>query len=148
MKTIQEIYQSKVMSADRALELIQDGDYIFSAQAAGEPIEIMSHLQHLKETGVKGCHLNTCLPLKDYPVFHDPEMKGVLDHNAWFMSAGLRKAYKEHMVSPVPQSSTSILRKTLQRCEYEHWRPVVICTVSPMDDHGYMSLSVSAIYEI
>lgn len=48
MKTIQEIYQSKVMSADRALELIQDGDYIFSAQAAGEPIEIMSHLQHLK----------------------------------------------------------------------------------------------------
>ena len=28
MKTIQEIYQSKVMSADRALELIQDGDYI------------------------------------------------------------------------------------------------------------------------
>ena len=43
-----QIYQSKVMSADRALELIQDGDYIFSAQAAGEPIEIMSHLQHLK----------------------------------------------------------------------------------------------------
>ena len=148
MKTIQEIYQSKVMSADRALELIQDGDYLFSAQAAGEPIEIMSHLQHLKETGVKGCHLNTCLPLKDYPVFHDPEMKGILDHNAWFMSAGLRKAYKEHMVSPVPQSSTSILRKTLQRCEYEHWRPVVICTVSPMDDHGYMTLSVSAIYEM
>ena len=30
MKTIQEIYQSQVMSADRALELIQNGDYIFS----------------------------------------------------------------------------------------------------------------------
>lgn len=149
MMTNQEIYQNKVMTADQALELIQDGDYIFSAQAAGEPIEIMSHLQHLKETGVKGCHLNTCLPLRDYPVFHDKEMKGILDHNAWFMSAGLRKAYLEDKTcSPVPQSSTSILRKTLQRCEYEGWRPVVICTVSPMDAHGYFSLSVSAIYEM
>lgn len=148
MQTVQEIYQSKVKTANEALDLIQDGDYIFSAQAAGEPTEIMSHLQHLKETGVKGCHLNTCLPLKDYPVFHDQEMKGILDHNAWFMSAGLRKAYKEKMVSPVPQSSTSILRKTLSRCEYENWRPVVICTVSPMDKRGYMTLSVSAIYEM
>lgn len=148
MQTVQEIYQSKVKTANEALDLIQDGDYIFSAQAAGEPTEIMSHLQHLKETGVKGCHLNTCLPLKDYPVFHDQEMKGILDHNAWFMSAGLRKAYKEKMVSPVPQSSTSILRKTLSRCKYENWRPVVICTVSPMDKRGYMTLSVSAIYEM
>lgn len=149
MKTNQELYQSKLMSADQALDLIQDGDYIFSAQAGGEPIEIMSHLQHLKETGVKGCHLNTCLPLRDYPCFHDQELKGILDHNAWFMSGALRKAYREERtVSPVPQSSTSILRKTLQRCEYEHWRPVVICTVSPMDQHGYMSLSISAIYEM
>ena len=121
MKTNQELYQSKLMSADQALDLIQDGDYIFSAQAGGEPIEIMSHLQHLKETGVKGCHLNTCLPLRDYPCFHDQELKGILDHNAWFMSGALRKAYREERtVSPVPQSSTSILRKTLQRCEYEH----------------------------
>jgi acyl-CoA hydrolase len=148
MASYEEIYKSKVMTPDQALDLIQDGDYIFSAQAAGEPIELMSHLQHLKETGVKGCHLNTCLPLRDYPYFHDPEMKGILDHNAWFMSAGLRKAYQEKLVSPVPQSSTSILRRTLQRCAYEGWRPVVICTCSPMDDHGYLSLSVSAIYEM
>lgn len=148
MKTIQEIYREKTKTAAEALDLIKDKDYIFCAQAAGEPIEIMSNLQHLKETGVKGCHLNTCLPLRDYPYFHDPEMKGILDHNAWFMSAGLRKAYQEKLVSPVPQSSTSVLRKALQRCEHEGWRPVVICTVSPMDAHGYMSLSVSAIYEM
>ncbi|OLR65106.1 acetyl-CoA hydrolase/transferase family protein [Peptoniphilus porci] len=143
----EEMYKSKVMTAKEALELIKDKDYIFSAQAAAEPIEIMSNLTHLKNTGVKGAHLNTCLPLRDYPYFHDQEMKGILDHNAWFMSGALRKAYEEKLVSPVPQSSTSILRKTLQRCKYENWRPVVICTVSPMDKRGYMTLSVSAIYE-
>lgn len=146
--TNSEIYQSKRMSAEQALELIRDGDHIFSAQAAAEPIELMSHLQHLKETGVKNCRLTTCLPLRDYPCFHDQEMKQVLDHHAWFMSAGLRRSYEEGLVSPVPQSSTSILRKTLQRCEYEHRRPVLLCTVSPMDAHGFLSLSVSTVYEM
>lgn len=146
--TNQELYNTKCMSADQALELIRDGDHIFSAQATAEPIELMSHLQHLKETGVKDCRLSTCLPLRDYPCFHDRELKKVLDHHAWFLSPGLRKAYEEGLVSPVPQSSTSILRKTLQRCEYEHRRPVLLCTMSPMDEQGYLTLSVSAIYEM
>lgn len=146
--TSQEIYQSKLMTADKALELIRDGDHIFSAQATAEPVELMSHLQHLKETGVKNCRLTTCLPLKDYPCFHDQEMKNVLEHHAWFMSAGLRRSYEEGLVSPVPQSSTSILRKTLQRCEAEHRRPVLLCTLSPMDEQGFLSLSVSTVYEM
>ena len=61
---VQEMYKQKLKTADEALELIQDNDYIFSAQAAGEPEAILSHLQHLKETGVKNTTLNTCLPLK------------------------------------------------------------------------------------
>lgn len=144
---VQEMYKQKLKTADEALELIQDGDYIFSAQAAGEPEAILSHLQHLKETGVKNTTLNTCLPLKYYPVMQDPEMKGIMSHNGWFFSAGLRDAQKKKLVSHVPQSSTSILRKTLSRIRYEGRRPVVMATVSPMDNHGYMSLSVSAIYE-
>jgi len=147
MKTVQEIYNEKVMTAEKALELIQDRDYIFSAQAAGEPAVIMENLQYLKKTGVKGCTLNTCLPLKDYPVFKDPDMRGVLNHNGWFFSKALREAHEDKLVSAIPQSSTSVLRKVLDRIAYEKRRPVVIATVSPMDAHGYFSLSVSAIYE-
>lgn len=143
----QEMYKQKLKSADEALELIQDGDYMFSAQAAGEPEAILSHLQHLKETGVKNTTLNTCLPMKYYPAMQDPEMKGIMSHNGWFFSAGLRDAQKKKLVSDVPQSSTSILRKTLSRLHAEGRRPVVMATVSPMDNNGYMTLSVSAIYE-
>lgn len=147
MKTIKELYEEKVMSAEKALELIEDGDYIFSAQAAGEPAAILSKMQYLKETGVKNCNINTCLPLQDYPIFKDKEMKGILDHNGWFFSKALREAHEDKLVSAIPQSSTSVLRKVLSRLEYEKRRPVVIATVSPMDEHGYLSLSVSAIYE-
>lgn len=147
MKTFKEMYEEKRMSAEQALELIQDGDYMFSAQAAGEPAAILSCLQHLKKTGVKNTTLNTCLPLQYYEAFKDPEMQGVMSHNGWFFSAGLRDAHKKKLVSAIPQSSTSVLRKVLDRVAAENRRPVVLATVSPMDDHGYMSLSVSAIYE-
>ena len=144
MNQYQELYKKKRMSAEQALELIQDGDSMFSAQAAAEPQAILSKLQHLKETGVKGTTLNSCLPIQYYDAMKDPEMAGIMSHNGWFFTAGLRDAQKKKLVSAVPQSSTSVLRKSLQA---EGRRPVVLATVSPMDSHGYFSLSVSAIYE-
>lgn len=147
MNTYQEQYQRKKMSARQLLELVQDRDYIFSAQAAGEPAAILSEMQYLKETGVKDVVLNTCLPIQDYPVFHDPQMQGTLEHNGWFFNANLRRAHEEKLVSDIPQHSTSVLRKALSRVRAEGRRPVVIATVAPMDEHGYLSLSISAIYE-
>ena len=147
MNQYQELYKKKRMSAEQALELIQDGDSMFSAQAAAEPQAILSRLQHLKETGVKGTTLNSCLPIQYYDAMKDPEMAGIKSHNGWFFTAGLRDAQKKKLVSAVPQSSTSVLRKSLQRLQAEGRRPVVLATVSPMDSHGYFSLSVSAIYE-
>ena len=117
MTEFERIYKEKLMTAEQALELIRDNDYMFSAQAAGEPAAILSKLQHLKETGVKNTTLNTCLPLKYYDAFKDPEMKGVMSHNGWFFSAGLRDAHKHRMVSAIPQSSTSILRKIFARIQ-------------------------------
>ena len=147
MNQYQELYKKKRMSAEQALELIQDGDSMFSAQAAAEPQAILSRLQHLKETGVKGTTLNSCLPIQYYDAMKDPEMAGIMSHNGLFFTAGLRDAQKKKLVSAVPQSSTSVLRKSLQRLQAEGRRPVVLATVSPMDSHGYFSLSVSAIYE-
>ena len=126
MNQYQELYKKKRMSAAQA---------------------ILSKLQHLKETGVKGTTLNSCLPIQYYDAMKDPEMAGIMSHNGWFFTAGLRDAQKKKLVSAVPQSSTSVLRKSLQRLQAEGRRPVVLATVSPMDSHGYFSLSVSAIYE-
>ena len=136
MNKYQEMYEQKKMSVEQLLGLIQDRDWMFTAQAAGEPRAIMDQLQYLKKTGVKDTILNTCLPLKYYDVMKDPEMEGIMSHNGWFFSAGLRDAHTRKLVSPVPQSSTSVLRKALDRAAYEKRRPVVLATVAPMDEHG------------
>ena len=58
-----DMYNEKKRTAAQALELIQDRDWIFTAQAAAEPVGILNELQHLKDTGVKDIVLNTCLPM-------------------------------------------------------------------------------------
>ena len=148
MKTIHELYQEKCMSVQQILGLIQDRDYIFSAQAASEPATILSELQYLKQTGVKDVILHTCLPIKDHAIFHDQEMEGILFHHGWFFNEALRKSQKEHRTSDVPQRSCTALKKTMDRVEYNGRRPVLMATVSPMDKHGYLSLSISSVYEM
>lgn len=147
MKDWKEIYRQKLKTPEEALDLLEDRDYVYVAQAAGEPAAIMEKLTYLKTTGKKGMIMNTTLPLKYYEAFKDPEMKGILDQNSFFYSAGLRDAHKKGLANPIPQSSTSVIRKSLDRVRYENRRPVILATVAPPDKHGYMSLSISAIYE-
>src|SRR5699024_12292487 len=99
MTDIKKSYEEKVKTAKEALDLIKDGDYIFSAQATAEPIEIMSNLQHLKETRVKGCVLDTYLPPRDYDYLPVREMNRILEHHALITSAVLRKSYEDKIVS-------------------------------------------------
>ena len=71
MKTFDELYFEKKMDPEQLLELIQDHDYIFCAQAASEPDAILQHMAHLKKTGVKDVVFNTCLPIHRYEWYHD-----------------------------------------------------------------------------
>lgn len=144
---IKKMYEEKKCTAEEALELIKDKDCMYAAQAASEPQAILSHLDHLKKTGVKDTILTTCLPLAKHPVFHDPEMVGIMKHNGWFLNADLRKAHEERLCHVVPQRSCVILDATMERNRREGRRDVVLATASPMDEHGYLSLSISAIYE-
>lgn len=102
MKTFEQLYQEKKTTPEGLLELIQDRDYIFCAQAASEPDAILQHMAHLKNTGVRDVVFNTCLPIHKYEWFHDEEMRGILQHNAWFFNGDLRKAQKNKMVSDIP----------------------------------------------
>ena len=148
MKTFEELYQEKKMDPEQLLGLIQDRDYIFCAQAAPEPDAILRHMGHLKTTGVKDVVFNTCLPIHKYDWFHDEELRGVMQHNAWFFNGDLRKAQKNKMVSDIPQHSTTALKKALFRAKHDGRRPVLMATVAPMDEDGYLSLSISSVYEI
>lgn len=140
-------YDRKKKTIEEVLALIQDGDYMLSAQAMAEPVSLLEKMPLLKKWGRKGLTYNSCMPMADLPWYHDPAMEETLEHVSWFFSAPTRKAHAEGLCSFLPAGSTSLVRKTLQRAAAQHRRPVLLASASPMDAHGYFSLSLSALFE-
>ena len=71
MKTAQELYQEKKMSAEQVLDHIQSKDFIVCAQAAAEPAALLQKMEYLKTTGVQDVLFSSCVPAQDYSFFHD-----------------------------------------------------------------------------
>lgn len=145
MKNFQEIYKNKVKNITEALKLIQDEDFIIVAQAASEPKVLLQNLHRIKDNGVKGVEVQNCLPLGQYEFINDPKYKDAVFTNGWFFTASLRKGQKNKNVSFTPQNARFALLKRLYRIEDR--RKILFATCSPMDKHGYLSLSLSTVYE-
>ena len=140
-------YNEKKKTVTDLLAMFQDNDYVFSAQAMSEPIPILRQLPQVFANGVKHLTFNSIMPLEDYAWFHDSSLKGKLEHVCWFYSAPVRQAARERLASFLPGNSTGLVSKSLARIRTEGQRPVLLATASPMDEEGYFTLSVSALFE-
>lgn len=141
----EEIYKSKVKTMQGALDLIKSNDFIFTAQAGSEPMAILDNLHSVREKGVRGCDLTNCFPIKNYEFIKNPLYKDTIYVNGWFYTAPLRKSHPNGNVCLVPQHAHSALHKRIFASEGR--RLVLLCTCSPMDTHGFLTLSLSSVYE-
>ncbi len=140
---IAEKFKRKLISVDRALDLIESNHEIVSALAASEPRAIMSQLHTIKDR-VEGVSVITCLPLQDYEFFANPEMKGHFFHEAWFYSPGIRRAHREAKTcSFIPNHLHAAGRDRLSFRKPN----LFVGSCTPPDRQGYVSLSLSATYE-
>ncbi|MDO5301347.1 MAG: acetyl-CoA hydrolase/transferase C-terminal domain-containing protein [Tissierellia bacterium] len=144
---IKQMYESKKMSARDALKLIRDKDCMIVGQVASSPTAILNELQVLKEYGVKDTIMVSCLPVENWPAMEDPEMVGVCEQQSWFFNAKQREMQKLGLCVDIPQHSTSAVGKKIERSRAEGRDLVLFTTCSPMDENGYLTLSISAIYE-
>lgn len=75
----------------------------------------------------------------------DKKYKDAIQTVGWFYSQGMRKAHKKEIVSFAPQHLHTAFSKRLFAVDGRRLVLLVACT--PMDRHGYVSLSLSATYE-
>jgi len=137
-----DIYNSKKIDLDEALSKIKSGDEVISALAAAEPRDILSRLHNLAP-GIRDVTVVTCLPMGAYPYFEDAKYSDSFTMEGWFYSGAIRKAHQNGNVSFIPNHLHLAASKRLA-----YRKPnVFIGTASPMDKHGYISLSLSATYE-
>lgn len=138
----QDKYNAKKISIEQALSLIQSGDEIVAGYCGIEPIGILSKLHTIKDR-VENVVVWQSMGMSTYDFFTNPEMKGHFITNTMFYSSATREAHKLGMVSHQP---THLHNCMVRKVEVKPAN-IYIGTVTPMDRHGYVKLSLSTMYD-
>ncbi len=134
--------QHKIITVDEALKLVKSNDTIVSGMAGSEPKLFLSKLHEIADR-VKDVHVTNCLPFENAEFFVNPAYKSSFSVDSWFYSGSLRKAHKNGNITFIPNHLHLAGRK-----RFEHVKPhIYIGTATPPDQHGYVSLSLSNVYE-
>ncbi|MDT9000148.1 acetyl-CoA hydrolase/transferase C-terminal domain-containing protein [Paucibacter sp. APW11] len=137
----QDLYRQKLVSAAEALSHLRDGDTIVVPTGVGEPPELLGALseQRRRFQDVKVCQI---LPVRKFGYF-DPETSAHVRHLAYFYGAASRAGGQAGWIDFIPSyfsEMPQLIERGLMAAD------VVFAIASPMDAHGYFSLSLGADY--
>lgn len=135
----QDIYRSRITTADEAVKAIKSGDRVFLTGNASVPLQLLAALvkraPDLRDVEV--CHPLVICPA-DYVA---PEMEGHLRVNSMFISANVRKAVNEGRAdfTPIMLSEFPLLfRNGILSLD------VALIHVSPPDEEGFCSMGAES----
>ncbi len=139
--SVQALYQQKRMSAGDAIRVVKNGDTIVVPTAVGEPPCLLTALSDARKD-FRGVTVSQILPVRKYGYF-DPETAEHVRHTAYFFSGASRAGGQEGWIDYTPayfSELPALIKQDLTPAD------VVFSIASPMDQHGYFSLSLAADY--
>ncbi len=135
-------YNNKKITVDDALNMVKSNYDIVVGLAASEPMDFLNRLHEVKDN-VENVNVLTCLNMGNYEFTKNPDMYDHFTNLAWFYTPLTRKAQPYKTASFIPNHLHLAAKARL-----DYKKPnVFMATVSPMDKHGYFSLSLSLTYE-
>jgi len=135
----QEMYKEKLFSASDAAAAIESGEHIWFPVGIGEPYAFLKALVDRKKE-LQGVTINQILPVR--PWYYDEESAPHIKHNSWFTSGASRAAVHGGWADFTPNYFHEV-PKLLR----EYWAADTVgVVVSPMDEHGYFSMSLGCDY--
>ena len=137
----QTLYDSKRGSADAALDLLRDGDFIIVPSGAGEPPALL-HALSAQRRRFRDIKVAQILALRKYGYFDCDTVQHVR-HVALFFGGASRAAGQAGWADFIP-AYFSELPSMIERGQIAS--DVVFSMASPMDEHGYFALSLGADY--
>ena len=167
MTDIYELYNSKLMTPEQLAALFESGwvvgtdaglaqpDGILNALCARAKREAQSDIVSVAEAevsasnaaapgpgGLSGLRIHTMLDLYPFPYLTDPSYNGLVNGVSWFSGAYARKAVNAGYAEYIPNYYRDI-PGIIRRCYHYD---AFCASVSPMDSHGYFSLSATCSY--
>ncbi|RQO63064.1 4-hydroxybutyrate CoA-transferase [Paucibacter sp. KBW04] len=139
--SVQDLYQQKRRSADDAIALLKNDDFIIVPTGVGEPPTLLSALSDQRRR-FRNIRIAQILPVRKFGYF-DPETTEHVRHIAFFYGGASRQGGKEGWIDFIPSyfsEMPALIERGLIPAD------VVFAMASPMDQHGYFSLSLGADY--
>ena len=139
--SIQNLYLQKRRSAEDAVRAVRNGDFIIVPTGVGEPPTLLTALseQRLDFLDVKVAQV---LAMRKYG-YIDAATTQHIRHVAFFYGAATRAGGQAGWIDFIPNYFSEIPRQ-IERGQIR--ADVVFSMASPMDAHGYFSLSLGADY--
>jgi acyl-CoA hydrolase len=137
----QQQYQQKRTSASEAVRLIRNGDAVVVPTGVGEPPTLLTALSEQRRD-FQDVSVAQILPLRKFGYF-DPETSQHVRHTAYFYGGASRPGGQAGWIDFVP-AYFSELSVMIERGQIP--ADVVLTLASPMDAHGYFSLSLGTDY--
>lgn len=135
-------YRSKIATVADVLAKIKSDDVIISGLASAEPRLFLSQLHTIADR-VRNVTVTTCLPMLDAEYFLNPMYRESFRMAGWFYTAPMRKAHANGSISFIPNHLHLASRKRMAFSK----PTVYVGNASMPDKHGYISLSLSNVYE-
>ncbi len=139
--SVQSLYQQKRMSPADAIAVVKNGDTIVVPTGVGEPPALLHALSEVRRN-YREVKVSQILPLRKYG-YIDPETQENVRHVAYFFGGATRSGGQEGWIDYVPAYFSELpvlIDRGLSPAE------VVFSMASPMDEHGYFSLSLGTDY--
>lgn len=137
-------FQSKVITMSEAAGMVQSHQTIGMGIAGSEPVGLLTELSK-QRAQVEGVTLWTCLPMRAYDIFTEPEMQGHFFSENWFYSGTDRKVHPEGRVSYIPNN---LHRASMDKLIATNGHlDVFFGTATPPNEDGYCSLSLGLILQ-
>ncbi|MEW9123378.1 MAG: acetyl-CoA hydrolase/transferase C-terminal domain-containing protein [Thermotaleaceae bacterium] len=135
-------YNEKIISIDEALKKIKSKDIIVSGLGPSEAREILTNLHRIAKN-IEDVTVTTCLPMTDAAYFNESQYKNSFKMDGWFYTASMRKAHGNGNISFIPNHLHLAATKRLAYVKPN----LYIGNATPPDKHGFVSLSLSNVYE-
>lgn len=139
--SIKTLYLQKRMPATEAMCHVRNGDFIIVPTGVGEPPALLTALSDQRRD-FQDVKVGQILAMRKYAYF-DPETVDNVRHVAFFYGGASRAGGQEGWVDFIPNYFSEIPPQ-IERGQIS--ADVVFSMASPMDAHGYFSLSLGTDY--
>lgn len=136
-------YKKKLTNAHDAIKLVQNGETIVVPTGVGEPPTLLTALAERRRE-FQDVKLAQILPVRQYD-YYDKETIANVRYAGYFINAPARKLVQEGYGDFIPNHFSELpllIRRKLIPVD------VVVTLASPMDEHGYFSLSLGVDYTL